>query len=98
MTTTQEQPVAAGSPDDQPDWTLNRPVFLTAAVVTLAVTVWCVALPDQAYSTLETVVGWVSTSLGWYYIALTTSVLVFVLFLNIGIFCVVKFANSWHQS
>jgi choline/glycine/proline betaine transport protein len=84
MTTTQEQPVAAGTPDDQPDWTLNRPVFFTAAAVTLAVTVWCVALPDQAYSTLETVVGWVSTSLGWYYIALTTSVLVFVLFLGVS--------------
>uniref|UniRef100_UPI003519457D BCCT family transporter n=1 Tax=Nocardioides sp. TaxID=35761 RepID=UPI003519457D len=82
MTTTQQRPVDAGTPDDQPDWTLNRPVFLTAAAVTLAVTIWCVAVPDQAYSTLETIVGWVSTSLGWYYIALTTSVLVVVLFLG----------------
>ena len=78
MTTTQPRPVEAGAPDDQPDWTLNRPVFLTAAAVTLAVTIWCVALPDQAYSTLETIVGWVSTSLGWYYIALTT-------FMNLGL-------------
>ena len=39
-------------------------------------------LPDNAFSTLESVVGWVSTWFGWYYIALTTSVLVFVLFLG----------------
>ena len=31
MTTTQQRPVDAGTPDDQPDWTLNRPVFFTAA-------------------------------------------------------------------
>lgn len=84
MTATADAPstVPSGPPDDQPDWSLNKPVFLTAALITLAVTVWCVALPDNAYSTLESVVGWVSTWFGWYYIALTTAVLAFVLFLG----------------
>ena len=84
MTATADAPstVPSGPPDDQPDWSLNKPVFLTAALITLAVTVWCVALPDNAYSTLESVVGWVSTWFGWYYIALTTAVLAFVLYLR----------------
>ncbi|MGB0102076.1 MAG: choline BCCT transporter BetT [Nocardioides sp.] len=74
--------VPPGPVDDGPDWVLNKPVFFTAAAITLAVTVWCVAFPDGAYSTLESVVGWVSTWFGWYYVALTTSVLLFVLFLG----------------
>ncbi|MCM0621230.1 choline BCCT transporter BetT [Nocardioides bruguierae] len=77
---------AAGPPEDQKDWTLDKPVFLTAAAITLAVTVWCVAWPDHAYSTLESVVGWVSTWFGWYYVALTTSVLLFVLGLGFSRF------------
>lgn len=86
MTTTQDPPAGAAptTDDDTPDWTLNRPVFLGSALITLAVTVWCVALPDQAFSTLETIVGWVSSGLGWYYIALTTAVLVFVVFLGVS--------------
>lgn len=86
MTTTQHPPAGAAPRTDAetPDWTLNKPVFLSAALITLAVTVWCVALPDQAFSTLETIVGWVSAGLGWYYIALTTAVLVFVVFLGVS--------------
>lgn len=86
MTTTQHPPAGAAPTTDAetPDWTLNKPVFLSAALITLAVTVWCVALPDQAFSTLETIVGWVSAGLGWYYIALTTAVLVFVVFLGVS--------------
>ncbi|QWC85664.1 choline BCCT transporter BetT [Nocardioidaceae bacterium] len=80
---TQETPLS-GLPaeDDGPDWTLNRAVFGAAAAVTLAVTIWCVSAPDNAESTLGAVVGWVSSGLGWYYIALTTSVLLFVIFLG----------------
>lgn len=88
MTTTQNPPAGSGaastSEEETPDWTLNKPVFLSAALITLAVTVWCVALPDHAFSTLETIVGWVSSGLGWYYIALTTAVLVFVVFLGVS--------------
>ncbi len=96
MSATAEQPVSSGSPaDDRPDWTLNKPVFYSAAAVTLAVTLWCVIAravqsdaaieagePSQALSTLGDVVGWVSTWFGWYYVGLTTIVLVFVLFLG----------------
>lgn len=70
--------VPSGIPDDRPDWVLNKPVFFTAAAITVVVTLWCVVWPDEAYSTLESVVGWVSTWFGWYYVALTTTVLIFV--------------------
>ena len=77
-------------PDVGPSATLNKPVFFSSAAVTLAVTAWCVAFPDRAFSTLETVVGWVSTWFGWYYIALTTAVLVFVVYLGFSRFGSVK--------
>ncbi|GAA1926425.1 choline BCCT transporter BetT [Nocardioides lentus] len=73
-------PVAGSEP------TLKLPVFVTSAVITIAVTVWCVVAPDHAYATLGSVVGWVSTWFGWYYIALTTAVLVFVIGLGVSRF------------
>lgn len=86
MTATEQtvSPATSAPPDDQPDWVLNKPVFLTSAAITLAVTLWCVILPDNAYSTLESVVGWVCTWFGWYYIALTTTVLAFVIYLGVS--------------
>ena len=77
-----EPEVRPPTADDGPAATLNKPVFFTAAGITLLVTVWSVAFPGNALSTLEGVVGWVSTWFGWYYIALTTAVLLFVLFLG----------------
>ena len=77
-------PTADPAPDPigGPAATLNKPVFLTAASVTVAVTLWCVIAPSNAESVLGTIVGWVSTWFGWYYIALATAVLLFVLFLG----------------
>ena len=74
-------PVVRAEPSG-PRAVLNRPVFVTSAAVTVAVTLWCVIAPDHAFSTLESIVGWVSKWFGWYYVALTTSVLVFVLFVE----------------
>ncbi|GAA4675546.1 choline BCCT transporter BetT [Nocardioides nanhaiensis] len=68
-------------PDPEQRATLNRPVFAAATAVTLAVTLWCVLAPVHAFTTFESVVGWVSTWFGWYYIALATAVLVFVVYL-----------------
>ncbi len=65
---------------------LNRPVFITAALITVAVTVWCVSAPKNAEATLGAVVTWVSTWFGWYYIALTSVVLVFVIYLAVSRF------------
>ncbi len=63
---------------------VKQPVFAASAVITVAVTVWCVFLPEHALTTLERAFGWVSTWFGWYYIALTTVVLIFVIFLALS--------------
>jgi len=60
---------------------LNLPVFVPAAVITLGLTLWCVLAPTSAEATLASLVGKVSTGFGWFYIALTTAVLVFVVYL-----------------
>jgi choline/glycine/proline betaine transport protein len=76
------------TPDPEPEATatLNRPVFVTSAVITLAVTLWCTLAPTHAYDTLGAVVAWVSTWFGWYYIVLATTVLVFVVYLGFSRF------------
>ncbi len=85
-----QTPRQAPPAEPQPGATLNKPVFISSAVVTVAVTLWCVFAPDHAFSTLESMVGWVSTWFGWYYIALTTAVLVFVIYLGFSRFGKVK--------
>ena len=62
--------------------TINRPVFIGSAVGALAVTAWCLIAPAQAEATLGDVVAVVSDWFGWFYIALATSVLFFVLFIG----------------
>ncbi len=81
---------ASGGDPEEPRVTVNRPVFATAAVLTVGVTLWCVFAPSHAESTLGDVVGWVSTWFGWYYIALTTTVLVFVIYLGFSRFGLVR--------
>ena len=75
---------SAPASDPGPAWTLNRPVFGAAAGITILVTLWCVLYKDNAFTTLEGVVGWVSTWFGWYYILLTSAVLLFVIFLGVS--------------
>lgn len=83
MTDLDSRPEATGPGADpeEPSSRLNLPVFVPAALITLAVTVWCVVAPADAEATLASLVGQVSTGFGWFYIALTSSVLVFVLYL-----------------
>ena len=85
MATTDTVPPAdATERPAEPANQVNWPVFIASAVITVAVTLWCVAIPQHALTTLERAFGWVSTWFGWYYIALTTVVLVFVIFLGLS--------------
>ncbi len=79
-TTTPTGPEPLG--DRRRSSTLNRPVFIGSAAGTLAVTLWCVIWPVRAEATLASWVGQVSTWFGWFYIALATAVLVFVIYLG----------------
>ncbi|RCW39553.1 choline/glycine/proline betaine transport protein [Halopolyspora algeriensis] len=63
---------------------LNRIVFYGSAVVILAIALWAVVTPAAAAEVIGTVVSWISTWFGWFYILLTTIILVFVVFLGVS--------------
>lgn len=58
------------------------PVFVASLVGALAVAVWALIAPDQAESTIGSLVGEVTGAFGWFYIVLATAILVFVVVLG----------------
>lgn len=54
-------------------------VFYGSAAVTLAIALWAIFAPTSASDTIGAVVSWTSQWFGWFYILLTTLVLVFVI-------------------
>ncbi|PVZ06891.1 choline BCCT transporter BetT [Actinomycetospora cinnamomea] len=54
-------------------------VFFGSGAVTLAIAVWAIIAPTSAADTIGAVVSWTSQWFGWFYILLTTLVLVFVI-------------------
>ncbi|HYO41043.1 MAG TPA: choline BCCT transporter BetT [Nocardioidaceae bacterium] len=72
------------TPPEEPDAsqpTVNRPVLIGATAVIAAVTAFCIISPTTAESAFASTVGWATRWFGWFYIALGTVVLVFVLYL-----------------
>ncbi|MGO1908730.1 MAG: choline BCCT transporter BetT [Brevibacterium linens] len=60
---------------------VNKPVFIAAALGTLAITIWALISPSNAEAVLGAVVGWTSDWFGWFYVLLVAVVLVFVIYL-----------------
>lgn len=60
---------------------VNKPVFIAAALGTLAITIWSLIAPTNAEAALGAVVGWTSDWFGWFYVLLVAVVLVFVVYL-----------------
>ncbi|GAA1560154.1 MULTISPECIES: choline BCCT transporter BetT [Brevibacterium] len=60
---------------------VNKPVFIAAALGTLAITIWALIAPTNAEGVLGAVVGWTSDWFGWFYVLLVAAVLVFVIYL-----------------
>ena len=60
------------------------PVFLASVIGITAMALWAIVSPSQAESVISSVVAQVTTGFGWVYIALATTILVFVLFLGIS--------------
>lgn len=58
---------------------VNWRVFIMSAAIILAFSVWAMLVPDNASSVMRTVVAWISTNLGWYYVLTVTLVILFVL-------------------
>jgi choline/glycine/proline betaine transport protein len=62
------------------------PVFLASLVGVLAVALWAIIAPSKAETVIGEVVAKVSSGFGWFYIALATTILVFVVYLGLSRF------------
>jgi len=64
---------------NNPEPRANPVVFVGSAVIIVAFALWAMILPDTADTVINTVVGWVSGTFGWYYIVTATIVVGFVI-------------------
>ncbi|ANS78158.1 High-affinity choline uptake protein BetT [Serinicoccus hydrothermalis] len=81
MSTMSDTAPEALAPPAQPrtKWT----VLAVAGAVVVAVALWALIAPEQSSTVLGVVVGWTSQWFGWFYIALATVILIFVLYLGV---------------
>ena len=63
---------------------IRKPVFYSAVIGVLVMATWAIAAPDQAESVIGEAVAGVVDWFGWFYVLLTTTVLVFVLYLAVS--------------
>ncbi len=63
---------------------VRMPVFASSVIGVLAMAIWAIWAPDQAEAVIGDAVGWIVGAFGWFYIALLTSVLVFVIYLAVS--------------
>lgn len=57
---------------------VNWPVFATSGGLIILIALWAGLWPAHASQVLAAAVGWISTNLGWFYIAIATAALTFV--------------------
>lgn len=60
---------------------VNKTVFIGSASGIVAIALWSILAPGTASDVIGSVVGWVSTNLGWYYFLIVTLVLLFVIYI-----------------
>lgn len=72
----EEQPKLKQQPEHSP---VNKPVFITSAILIVAFVLWAWLLPAQAERVIFGSMDWVATNLGWYYVLTVTIVVVFVM-------------------
>ena len=63
---------------------IRKPVFYSAVIGVLVMATWAIFAPDQAERVIGEAVARVVDWFGWFYVLLTTAVLVFVLYLAIS--------------
>ncbi len=63
---------------------VNWLVLIVSAVIVLAFSAWAMLMPAQAESIMHTVVTWIATNLGWYYVLTITLVVIFVLWVALS--------------
>ena len=68
-------------PTDQPR--AKKSVLVIAGAAIAAIAAWALLTPTSAEGTLGSLVGWIGNWFGWFYIALATAILVFVIYVGI---------------
>ena len=58
---------------------VNKPVFITSALIIVAFVIWASIWPDQADTAIFGSMDWIGANLGWYYVVTVTLVVIFVL-------------------
>lgn len=71
------------APTDDEKAIIRWPVLIGSAIIITVIALWALISPEDAADKLGVAVGWTSEWLGWFYIALATFVLVFVLYLGL---------------
>ncbi|TBU96268.1 choline transporter [Stutzerimonas kirkiae] len=74
----------------KPADTLNRVVFFVSAGLILAFTMMTVFFTEVSGRTISAVLGWVSSTFGWYYLLAATLYIVFVIFVATSRFGEIK--------
>ncbi|BCT75897.1 choline transporter BetT [Sinomonas cyclohexanicum] len=59
-------------------------VFIISSAIILAFSIWAMVIPAGAADTLHTMVEWIATNLGWFYVLTVTIVIVFVLWVALS--------------
>ncbi|WP_214401102.1 choline BCCT transporter BetT [Pseudonocardia lacus] len=67
------------TPQERAGTRIKPVVFYGSAAITLAVAIWAIATPTAASDAIGALVGWTSEWFGWFYILLSTVILVFVI-------------------
>lgn len=86
MTAQLDAPAPLGDPDPEHASrpTVRWPVFITSFVGVCLVTLWAIVAPANAESVIGDLVGRVGTAFGWFYVALATAIVGFVIFLGVS--------------
>ncbi|WP_249295853.1 choline BCCT transporter BetT [Agrococcus sp. Marseille-Q4369] len=63
---------------------VHWPVLIVSSAIILAFSAWAMLTPETAKDTMLSVVTWIATNLGWYYVLTVTLVIGFVLWVALG--------------
>ncbi|WP_223193114.1 MULTISPECIES: choline BCCT transporter BetT [Psychrobacter] len=63
---------------------VNWSVLIVSSVIIAAFSIWAMVMPAQASATMELVVNWIATNLGWYYVLTMALVIFFVIWVALS--------------
>lgn len=63
---------------------VNWSVLIVSSVIIAAFSVWAMVMPAQASATMELVVNWIASNLGWYYVLTMALVIFFVVWVALS--------------